>query len=560
MLDLFLHAIVAASRTARRRVAPLAAAALALATQPLGLEPTLVAYETAHGQGREGISKRTLRGRSKRSSYFRGIRRALREVGLSAAWSLLWSPGVARRFAFPIAGGAPTATATPNSQLRDKLKEVRSGAEETRGELAEARKKRDEAKEAFAGADLSDPDVTASDEFKQAEQAVAAHGKLADRLADQEKAERTILGMLGEDHPDPSGNGPSQVRGKGRLAALTDGEAYQRLKESGAFQSRSHLGSVPLGELASREDAMAAIGVGRARAETEEEEAKVIGSDEKTGAIPADRRGIVPPALKPLTLLDLIPMGTTDSNTVEYVQITKKPEGAEETAEGEPKPRMTLESEDASAPARTIAGYVKVKKQALEDVAGLQSLIATLLPYEVRRRLEAQILAGTGEGEEIKGILKQTGIGAPEAVALDNNADAILRAITTIVLSDHDPDFVALNPVIWQALLLMRENETFEAEELKEKSGMYLYGAPGSLAAPTIWGLAITKNRVLPEAEGLVGTSMAAQILVRSGLQVLVSDNDGDDFTRNRATVLAEMRAAFPVWYPSAFAIASVTP
>jgi hypothetical protein len=41
---------------------------------------------------------------------------------------------------------------------------------------------------------------------------------------------------------------------------------------------------------------------------------------------------------------------------------------------------------------------------------------------------------------------------------------------------------------------------------------------------------------------------------MRQGVNVKTSDADQDDFIRNRVTLLAECRAAFPVWRPSAFA------
>lgn len=445
------------------------------------------------------------------------------------------------------------------TKLREQLKGVRAAISETRDERAEARKARDEAKEAFAGADLSDPTVVESDDFKAAEQAVKTEGEAADKLIALQQSEATILAMLGEDVPQPgaNGDGDGKAVARSRVASMLEGDQYNAVKE--AANSEAKLGSMRLGELTSREGAVALIS-GRPRMESEEEEGMVIGSDEKTGAIPADRRGIVTPLLKPLTLLDLIPSGTTDSNNVEYVQVTALPEGAKEVAEGEPKPRLTLTTKDATAPVATIAGYVKLKKQALEDVAGLGSLISLTLPYEVKRRLESQLLSGTGENGTLKGLLKTAGIGAPAFVAGDNTADAILRAITTIVLSDGDPNFVALHPSAWEALLLMREVEKTEKEGEVEKlvrEGAYLYGTPASLQSPTIWGLTITKNRVVPQATPLVGDANGASILVKSGLKVLVSDNDGDDFTRNRVTVLAEMRCALPVWRPASFAVAA---
>jgi HK97 family phage major capsid protein len=448
------------------------------------------------------------------------------------------------------------------NQLRGQLKSVRSALSETRDERVELRTAREEAKEAFAGVDLTDPSNLESDEFKAAEQAVKALGEADDKIADLQVSEQTILAMLGRDAPDPAGNGngPEAAGGgitgslHGQILALTQGEAYTQLRESGAFGSADRLGRAVLGQLADRDQAMAMVAGGGVRMESEAEEKQVIGSGEKVGATRADRRGFIQPLLKPLSLLDLIPTGTTDSNVVEYVQVTSKPEAAAETAEGEPKPRATLGTKDEEAPVRTIAGYVKVKKQALEDVAALSSLIGTLLPYDVRRRLENQILAGTGENGTIKGLLKTTGIGAPAKVEGDNPADAILRAITTIVLADGEANFVALNPVTWQNLLLMRSGSGGEANS----TGLYLYGSPGALPAPTIWGLAMTRNRIVPKATPLVGDANGAQILVRSGLNVLISDSDGDDFTRNRATVLAEMRAAFAVWRPGSFAKATV--
>lgn len=435
-----------------------------------------------------------------------------------------------------------------DAPLRDRLKAVRAELDEARSERAEKLKEKESAKETFAKAELDPKALNESAEFKAAEEAVRAVGQVDDQIADLKHAEESILAMLGEDAPAPSnGNGPADLvqamAGRNPVAELLKGEKYQALLGSGAFTSKSRLGSHVLGELASRDEVQAFMS-GQLKALAAE-----VGSDNKTGAIPADRRGIVLPNLKPLTLLDLIPAGTTDSNVVEFVQVTTIPSSAATVAEGDAKPEQSLITKDADAPVRTIAGYIKVRKQALADVAGLQSLIGALLPYDVKRKLESEILVGEGEDQELLGILNTPGIGAPEAAVGDNRADTILRAVTTIYLADGDPDFTAMHPLDRQDLLLMRENEA-------ERTGAYLYGTPAMPVAPTIWGLAITNNRAVPQDSPLVGDSHAAMVLYREGLQVLVSDSDQDDFIKNRATVLAELRAAFPVIRPSSFAVA----
>lgn len=439
----------------------------------------------------------------------------------------------------------------PNDQLRDRLKSVRAAIDETRTERALRVKERDAAKEAFASADLADVDVLASTEFKAAEQAVANVGDLDDKLADLQLTERGLLGMLGDPGEPPGPNGPSDgepVAATGWDAArlLTDGGSYRAARESGVFTSNARFGSVILGEIASREQFGGFLAA--------------VGSENKLGATTADRRGFVPPLLKPLTLLDIIPVGETDSNSVEYVQVTAVPTGALETAELAAKPELGLTTVDATAPVRTIAGYVKLARQALEDMAGLRTLIDTLLPYEVRRRIEAQILSGDGVGQNLRGILNTTGIGAPAAVADDNPADAILRAMTTVILSDGDPNFVALNPLLWQELTMMRENAgDAAATPPVPRSGAYIFGSPAMVVAPTIWGLVATANRTVPQAMPLVGDANGATLLVREGVNVRVSDSDANDFTMNRVTVLAEARVALPVRRPASFAVAALS-
>ena len=434
--------------------------------------------------------------------------------------------------------------------VRDRLKAVRSDLQEARGERATAITERNAARDAFAGAELADGKVTDSAEFKAAEQAVLTVGQIEDRIADLELAERGILGMLGDGEPASSnghaGRGVETVRRAWNARQMLSEGAYQQHKDAGTWSSSSRFGSVSLGEVADRE-VMASF-----LAELPSATPGPYGSGTALGATATDQRGFVLPLLRPLRLLDLIPTGTTDATSVEYVQISHLPIGAVEVAELAVKPELGLTSIDATAPVRTIAGWIKLARQALDDIAGLSTLINTLLPREVRRRIEAQMLAGNGTGQNLRGILNTTGIGAPTFVTGDNVADAVLRAMTTVILSEGEPNFAAVNPLSWQEVMLMREDNT-------ARTGMYLAGGPVSGQAPTLWGMALITSTIIPAATPLVGDSNGATLLVREGVNVKISDSDQDDFVRNRVTVLAEARVAFPVWRPASFAVADTT-
>lgn len=436
--------------------------------------------------------------------------------------------------------------------LRDRLKAVRDQTSGARDRRAAARRERDAAKEKFAAAQ-HDGKVTDWPEFQEAQAAVATLGAIEDELADLNVTENAILRMLGEDAPAPvaeiGGGVPARQSAgwDGHALLAEEGSAFRRAVEGGVFTSQNKFGTVGLGTIASRDDAVQLFGQGNA----------TPGPVTSTGAatlIQPDQRGLQAMSLRPLRFLDLIPTGTTDSNSVEYVQVTSIPGTVAPVAEGSVKPEVGLGLADAVAPVRTIAGWIKVNRQAMDDAAGLATLINTLLPYDVRRKIEAQVLAGDGTGQNLRGILNTTGIGAPTFVAGDNEADALLRAMTAVILSDADPNFAAVHPITWQNLLLRRESG-----DAGTRAGAYLGGGPFMVTAPTVWGLALTPSTVIPQATPLVGDSMGVTLLFREAVNVKASDSDQDDFIRNRVTVLAEARVAAPVWRPASFAVAALS-
>lgn len=439
-----------------------------------------------------------------------------------------------------------------NTALRDRLKSIRDQLSEARDERAAARQEQDSAKDKFATAQ-HDGKVTDWPEFKDAQVAVRKVGDATDKIDDLTNAEAAILKMLGDESiPEPGGNDRGSYGG---LATSWDGHrllgkgsAYRTVRDAGTFTSSAKFGTVEFGQIATREQAA------RFFSELPAAPAAPVDSPSTAGLIQPDVRGLLPPLLRPLRMLDLFPTGTTDSNSIEYTQVTAIPGSAAPVAEGSPKPQQGLTLLDAVAPVRTIAGWIKVNRQAMDDAAGLASLINSLLPYDVRRKIEAQILNGDGTGQNLTGVTRVSGLGAPAFVAGDNIADAVLRAMTTVVLSDGEPNFAAMHPLDWQDLLMMRETGSGAT-----RSGQYLYGGPATMAAARIWGLVITPSVMIVKGKPLVGDTNGATLLYREAVNVKASDSDQDDFIRNRVTVLAEARVAFPVWRPSHFAQASTS-
>jgi hypothetical protein len=446
-----------------------------------------------------------------------------------------------------------------DAAIRDRLKAVREELSDKRSQRSTALKERDAAKEKFGAAE-HEGKITDWPEFKDAEHATAAVGRIDDDIADLKLSEGGLVKMLGDFVAD---NGPAAIgndgnNGNAKLAELYvgrwdarkvigPGSEYAHAIERGRFSSSARFGTIDMGEIASRDDAL------RIMADLPSTPAGVITSPSVDMMITPDSKGLQPYFLRPLTFLDLIPTGPTASNSIEYVQITGIPGGSDMVAEGAVKPQLGGPTfTDATAPIRTVAGWIKVNRQAMDDAPGIGTMINSLLPYDVRRKIESQVLNGDGTGQNLLGLLNQVGIAKVNLVAGDNPADRMLRLMTTVILSDGVPNFAALHPIDWQDILLMRETGTGAT-----RSGQYLGGGPFGSTAQSMWGLALTPTTTIAQNTPLVGDSRATTLFVREGVNVKASDSDQDDFVRNRVTILAEARVGLVVWKPSSFATPS---
>jgi hypothetical protein len=257
--------------------------------------------------------------------------------------------------------------------------------------------------------------------------------------------------------------------------------------------------------------------------------------------------GVVPQLRRRLKVLDLIPSMPMEGVAFPYAIESGSLDFAAETNEWALKPMGDQALSEGWVVARTIPAYSKIARQQLADVPQLQQTVASRLSYGVRRRLESQILAGDGVGENLLGILHTTGIATPAFVADTALTDLTLTGITDVMLAEAEPDAVIVNPTDWSTMLAAKAVGSGERLD-----------SDGALSTPgdQLWGLPLIVSTAVAPGTALVGDfSLGCCLFVREGLMVRLSDSDQDDFVRNRCTLLAEMRAGFAVWQPAAFAV-----
>lgn len=251
---------------------------------------------------------------------------------------------------------------------------------------------------------------------------------------------------------------------------------------------------------------------------------------------------------RPLAIRDIITIGETNSDTVEYVRVTSVTNNAAPTAEavgaddgtGE-KPESEMALERVTETVKTIAHWIPATNRALSDAGQIRTLIDSFLRYGLEEELEDQILTGSGAGENFTGVLNTTGT---TTQAWDTNILTTTRKARTKVrvTGRARPTAYVMHPNDWQTIDLLQDNEA-----------RYYFGGPMRIGNPMLWGLPVVECEGMTEGVSVVADWRLAVLWDRMQTMISMSNSHADFFIRNLVAILAELRAAFGVIRPAAF-------
>lgn len=305
------------------------------------------------------------------------------------------------------------------------------------------------------------------------------------------------------------------------------------------------------GELLVKSDSFKAMAEGRSKfARVELKTAIVNAAGQNQPLVAADRLvGIINNPNRVLTIRDALPVGRTSSNLVEFTKEnvytnSAGPQYDSPATENVTKPESGITFTLATAAVVTLAHFIPVSRQVLDDSPQLESYVNSRLIYGLKLEEEDQLLNGNGASGNIGGLLKSGNFTAyNRAVTGDTKLDTLRRAITQAQLSEFMADTIVLNPADWE-----------EIELLKATDNQYVWSNPVAMAGPQIWGKRVIPTNSIASGTFLVGAmAMGAQVWDRMDAAVQISYEDGDNFKKNMATLLAEERLALTVYRPSAF-------
>jgi HK97 family phage major capsid protein len=404
---------------------------------------------------------------------------------------------------------------------------------DVRGRLAELRQRRNRAQEHVQAckqaltASGGQPDVN-SEAFRRAENAIKDLNEIQASISLTEQEENYVLSQIA------GVDGALQ-----RESFLSEPTVLEDLRQRA--ESSQPIGDLNLGAAISRDELLADWQQRRQMAAAGD---VTLPSDQSRTAF----YGVVPQLRRRLSLLDLIPVQPMDVGQFDYLIEGGTFTGAAETADLAVKPSANVALTEATAKAQTIPAWLRLSRPQLADVPGLGVLVNSRLRYICERRLESQILAGDGTGNNLLGILSTSGIGAPASVTGDTvNTDLVANGLSTVLTSEAEPNAVVLNPVDYVRALKVKSAGSGERLDSD--------GAFSSDIGLTMWGLPCIHSTALAQGTALIGDfSMGATVFLREAFNIRISDSDQDDFVRNAVKVLGELRAGLAVWRPAAFA------
>jgi HK97 family phage major capsid protein len=281
-----------------------------------------------------------------------------------------------------------------------------------------------------------------------------------------------------------------------------------------------------------------------------ETKALVLTSNTSGGAlVRREYAGLVDFPLRQLTIRDVISIGRTGSNLIEYVRVTAKtrgaavvPEATATTSTGytnaaKPEAGMTLAIIQEGV--KTIAVWMPITRQILADAPQLESMIDNFLNEDLELTLEDQIINGTG-GANFTGLENTTGL-TPQAFNTDMLTTTRKARTAAMIVGRERSTAYLMNPYDWEALDLTKDAEN-----------RYYFGGPLSLGTKQLWGLPVIESEVIPQGTAYTGNLKRMMLWDRERPTTRVTDSHSDFFTHNLLAILTELRAAFGVLRPAA--------
>ena len=282
-----------------------------------------------------------------------------------------------------------------------------------------------------------------------------------------------------------------------------------------------------------------------------------------TGYPPESLRapGILETALRnPDSVIGLFDQINTNQNAYVYLEettFTNNSGAVAESTDISTSNEGALAFTERTESIRKMATFLPVTDELLADVAGIQGYVNSRLSTMMKLNLDNQLINGDGSAPNLTGVLNKSGINTFAYGSYSGELrklGQVYQAITEIRKDAFvEPDSIIMHPSDWYDIV----TSVSSVETSGSRNPLFVVaGGFGADAAPKLWGLNVVPSTVIAEGTMLVGKfggGDAAQVVMREGVDLAVSDSHSDFFAKNQLAIRLTMRLGFAIYRPTAF-------
>jgi len=242
----------------------------------------------------------------------------------------------------------------------------------------------------------------------------------------------------------------------------------------------------------------------------------------------------------------IIPLGTMSTSSVTYMRETGGEGDLAPWAVGagdSAKSQFDRDFEEVTVDAEYIAGWLRISRKMLDDMAALRSYLQMRLMEMYLKVEDAQILNGNGTSPQLDGLLTNAVVNPNNTGA---NIERLVRAIAHLESTDYTATGIVLHPAAYYEIALNKATGSGE------------YDLPGIVVIQNgqlyVAGVPVYKTTAIDASTYLVGDfEMGCQLFIREQPEIRFFEEDANNVTLNLITVRIEGRVALAIYRAEAF-------
>jgi HK97 family phage major capsid protein len=246
--------------------------------------------------------------------------------------------------------------------------------------------------------------------------------------------------------------------------------------------------------------------------------------------------GIISPIRKrELRYLAEVSVGSIGTSRALWIEETDEQGNPIFIAEGAGKTQLSVKYVEKTEPVKKIAVFGKVTTEMMADLPQLISYIQNNIMKRLDIKTETDLFTGDGIGENIKGLSTFATAFSAGSLALAipdaNELDVIEAVALQVKVAFGEPKSLFIHPSTLSKIKLIKDSEGRPIwKDYVTTNGMM-----------NVSGLNLIETIAVTAGEFIGGDTTVANVLFRSEMGIVIG-LDGNDFTNNKKTMLAEKR------------------